>query len=323
MPIGRAYRSEVTDSLSSSALTQVATAAVTVPNPLIPSKNVQNIGFPILAERSLAVWGKSAAILGTVSSLGADAYAVGGICLGAGDAIRGTNSGSGIGVKGTSAGIGVYGKGSPAGKFVGTLEVTGDIKAATERGVILNAANKPLITRGFDPFGQTQPLLAGKESLKGLGRWGLFIEPHNLVIGIPDPSGGLGSKSFEVAKYNEDGSRQSLMKVDNSSKVTIGNGSEGELHVKNLGQKAVYGESFWGVEGYSGSGSGTGVYGHAPFGTGVHAEGKPALVVQETMVLKGRTGHPSASEREEGMLYYNKTNHKAYIWDGSDWKALW
>lgn len=49
------------------------------------------------------------------------------------------------------------------------------------KGVMLNGADNALITRGFDPF------TSGKHL--GLGRWGLFMEPNVLAMGIPNVFG--------------------------------------------------------------------------------------------------------------------------------------
>jgi len=49
------------------------------------------------------------------------------------------------------------------------------------KGIILNGADNAMITRGFDPF------TSGKNA--GLGRWGLFMEPNVLTMGIPNVFG--------------------------------------------------------------------------------------------------------------------------------------
>ncbi len=100
------------------------------------------------------------------------------------------------------------------------LDVVGDIYASgvfngvgiqSSRGVALSAVNSPIITRGFDPFDQT----AGAQR-QGLGRWGLFMEPWCLVLGIPDVPG----RYFEVAKYWTGGGRSPLMDVDQNGVVS-------------------------------------------------------------------------------------------------------
>jgi hypothetical protein len=89
------------------------------------------------------------------------------------------------------------------------LRATGGVRIQSDRGISLNAANAPLITRGYDPF--------TSGAYTGLGRWGLFMEPFNLVIGIPN----LVGRNFQVAKYETDGTRTTLMTLDQSGNLTI------------------------------------------------------------------------------------------------------
>lgn len=80
---------------------------------------------------------------------------------------------------------------------------------SSNKGIRLNAADSPIVTRGWDAFDGT----AGNKA--GHGRWGLFMEPFNLVCGIPEVSG----RGFEVAKYRTDGTRTSLFTVGQSGAV--------------------------------------------------------------------------------------------------------
>lgn len=74
-----------------------------------------------------------------------------------------------------------------------SLEVNGNITAtANTLGIKLNAANSPLITRGWDFF-TNGPYL-------GIGRWGLFMESNALTLGIPNQA----NKSAAVYTYNID-----------------------------------------------------------------------------------------------------------------------
>lgn len=76
-------------------------------------------------------------------------------------------------------------------------------------GVNLNAVNRPFITRGHDPFTSGNYL--------GAGRWGLFMEPHNLVVGIP----AIAGKAFYVSTYNADSTiNQNLMNINQAGTVT-------------------------------------------------------------------------------------------------------
>jgi hypothetical protein len=92
------------------------------------------------------------------------------------------------------------------------VRAAGGVYIQSDRGVALNAANRPIITRGYDAFGPTAP--AEKQ---GLGRWGMFMEPFNLVIGIPGDD--VPGRSFQVGKYASDGSWVGLMLVDQTGYV--------------------------------------------------------------------------------------------------------
>ncbi|MBW7839571.1 MAG: hypothetical protein H3C36_08020 [Chitinophagaceae bacterium] len=59
------------------------------------------------------------------------------------------------------------------------------------KGIMLNAADGPLISRGWDPF------TSGTRN--GIGRWGLFMEPHRLTLGFPDIVG----KGLNIVAYGE------------------------------------------------------------------------------------------------------------------------
>jgi len=80
-------------------------------------------------------------------------------------------------------------------------------------GIGLEAGDNPLITRGWDLFGSN----AGTKS--GHGRWGLFMEPLTLVLGIPDQD--VGARSLEVDRYRTDGTRDTLLSVGNNGQTTV------------------------------------------------------------------------------------------------------
>jgi hypothetical protein len=61
---------------------------------------------------------------------------------------------------------------------------------SSNKGILLNGVDGPMINRGFDPF--------TSGNYTGLGRWGLFMEPNNLTIGIP----AIALKAFAVSSYN-------------------------------------------------------------------------------------------------------------------------
>lgn len=86
----------------------------------------------------------------------------------------------------------------------------GNIRLAnSDKGIILNGADRAMITRGFDPF------TSGVHN--GLGRWGLFMEPNNLTLGIPNVFG----KEVEVAKFNPDGSKIPVFSVSGEGLIKV------------------------------------------------------------------------------------------------------
>ena len=105
---------------------------------------------------------------------------------------------------------------SSAGNFgVGTfspsekLGVSGNIVlTGSNKGIILDGQDRPLITRGFDAF--------TSGNYTGLGRWGLFMEPSRLTLGIPSVSG----KVFEFATYNANSTRNTILNIGQTGSVT-------------------------------------------------------------------------------------------------------
>ena len=107
---------------------------------------------------------------------------------------------------------GRLGIGNPAPNY--PLDVTGAIRATTDKGVILDAQDRPLITRGWDTF--------ATGNYSGLGRWGLFMEPSSLTLGIPATNTSL--KRFQWATYKDDSSiEQQLMTLYSNGYLGIGN----------------------------------------------------------------------------------------------------
>lgn len=79
-------------------------------------------------------------------------------------------------------------------------------------GVLLSAADRPLITRGFDPF------LTGNYS--GAGRWGVFMEGGALTFGLPN--GGTGRK-HQFVSYNDNSTiNTTYMTILETGNVGIG-----------------------------------------------------------------------------------------------------
>lgn len=83
------------------------------------------------------------------------------------------------------------------------------IDSGSSYGIALSLADRPLITRGHDPF--------TSGNYQGAGRWGLFMEPHRLVAGIPAVAG----KTFRVSSYNADSTiNRDLLTVDQAGTVS-------------------------------------------------------------------------------------------------------
>ncbi len=114
--------------------------------------------------------------------------------------------------------------GAPGGKIFNILSFTDGLSLSrkdgeanpernlvqiNDQGVALAGEDKPLITRGFDRF--------TSGSKNGLGRWGLFMEPHALVAGIPNMAG----KWFVVGRYNQDGTKNDLLSINSEGETTF------------------------------------------------------------------------------------------------------
>ena len=93
------------------------------------------------------------------------------------------------------------------------IRATGGVAIQSAKGIQLSAADSPFITRGWDPFDP----VAGDRA--GSGRWGLFMEPTEMVVGIPGDDIPWGC-TFAVAKYNKDGTRESLITVRRDGNLT-------------------------------------------------------------------------------------------------------
>ncbi len=79
---------------------------------------------------------------------------------------------------------------------------------SSDKGIILNASNNPLITRGWDPF--------TSGSYSGIGRWGLFLHSNRLTFGIPN----MTNKGFEFARYDLDSTRDTLLNISHVGQVS-------------------------------------------------------------------------------------------------------
>lgn len=117
-----------------------------------------------------------------------------------------------------------------------SIRAQNGIRVVTDKGIHLNTANEPIIVRDWDVFATNAP---GDKA--GIGRWGLFMEPYNLTIGIPDTNNLPDSapRFFQVASYATNGSYTTLMSVDQFGNLTTTgtiNGSGGGLTGLNASQ---------------------------------------------------------------------------------------
>ena len=93
-------------------------------------------------------------------------------------------------------------------------------------GIMLSAVDKALLTVGFDKFTSGKYYTTGNEVKAG--RWGLFMEPSVLTIGIPNYAGNDTNKAFQVVTYDETSLRKKNLIYakcgtnDASSSVGIG-----------------------------------------------------------------------------------------------------
>jgi hypothetical protein len=98
-----------------------------------------------------------------------------------------------------------------------SIRAQNGVRIQSDVGIHLNGANEPLIVRDFDPFATNAP-----SSKAGIGRWGLFMEPFNLAIGIPGDD--TPGRYFQIAKYGTNGTPATLLQV-NQDGSTIVNGT--------------------------------------------------------------------------------------------------
>ena len=109
----------------------------------------------------------------------------------------------------------VWGDGSQSATSSGAnrfeVVASGGMTLTSPRGISLDAADRPIVTRGWDPFNQTAPA----EKI-GLGRWGLFMEFTQLVLGMPDTDVVGGERTIALGKYRPDGTYDALMSIRNT-----------------------------------------------------------------------------------------------------------
>lgn len=90
------------------------------------------------------------------------------------------------------------------------ITTDGSLYSRSTFGLILNARDAPMLTRGWDPF------TAG--DYNGLGRWGMFMLSSRLALGIPSNIG-----SFSWVTWNTNSSiDKTLMTLQNGGNLGIG-----------------------------------------------------------------------------------------------------
>ncbi len=87
------------------------------------------------------------------------------------------------------------------------------VRIQANKGIHLDAQDAPIIVRDWDLFATN-----ASGSKAGIGRWGLFMEPSTLTVGIP--SDDVPNRYFQVAKYNTNGTATALMTVNQAGDVT-------------------------------------------------------------------------------------------------------
>jgi len=94
-----------------------------------------------------------------------------------------------------------------------SIRAQNGMRIQADKGIHLNAADEPIIVRDWDAFAATAPA-----SKAGIGRWGLFMEPTELTIGIPGTD--VPNRYFQIAKYSTNGAATQLVQVDQSGNLT-------------------------------------------------------------------------------------------------------
>jgi len=97
-----------------------------------------------------------------------------------------------------------------------SIRAQNGVNILSDVGIHLSAGNEPIIVRDFDVFATNAP-----PQKAGIGRWGMFMEPGALVMGIPGDD--LPFRTFAVAKYNTNGTFIPLLQVDQAGTVTANN----------------------------------------------------------------------------------------------------
>ena len=87
------------------------------------------------------------------------------------------------------------------------------MRIQSDTGIHLDATDRPLIVRDWDPFLRRLPT-ERQTSADGGSSWSLTY----LTIGIPGDD--RPGRYFQIAKYNTDGTSNQLMQVDQSGALS-------------------------------------------------------------------------------------------------------
>ena len=111
-----------------------------------------------------------------------------------------------------------------------SIRAQNGVRIQTDKGIHLNANDRPMIVRDWDVFATNAP---GHKA--GIGRWGLFMEPTILTIGIPPND--VSPRYFQIAKYSTNGTPTMLVQVDQSGNITNAGNiySAGTVYSKGIG----------------------------------------------------------------------------------------
>ncbi|OHA50090.1 MAG: hypothetical protein A2682_03300 [Candidatus Terrybacteria bacterium RIFCSPHIGHO2_01_FULL_58_15] len=152
------------------------------------------------------------------------------------------------------------------------LYVVGNVQVddgGSGNGIMLQGADRPLITRNWDTF--------TSGGYAGVGRWGLFMEPSTLTLGIPN----VGGPTFQVKAFNANSSSVNLLTVNTSGRLDIA----GDAYIAGSQVCRANGTGCPG----GGSVSGSGTTNTLPKWTGSTALGNSQMTDDGTWVRMGGT----------------------------------
>jgi len=209
--------------ITNSTISNLRPTTSTIPNTLITNSTTSNALITALTIRRNTQGWNPAIYLNSIGN-GDENFMMFNNIAGGSPSVGSWLVGTGAGVTGGSFNIGFAGVDyaltiRTSGNFgVGTttpahkLDVAGTIYAATTMGIMLNSADRPLITRGWDEF--------TSGTYANIGRWGLFMEPGALTMGLP--AGGSGRR-HQFVSFNADSSiDKTMMVILESGNVGIG-----------------------------------------------------------------------------------------------------